>query len=143
MHTAVVTAAPGHRPGSPDLGSVLKYKQLLQNRPRQAGSTVLVDFGQGWWLQGWACVWVRVVEFVIHQALPGSGRGGFRAVWGAAQEAAGLQPGTRDRDLLQACCTIWAGLSSLGLPSWKLRTITPALPGSGNFASLSADYYQP
>lgn len=37
---------------------------------------------------------VRVVEFVIHQALPGSGRGGFRAVWGAAQEAAGLQPGT-------------------------------------------------
>lgn len=44
-------------------------------------------------LKGWACVRARVVEFVIHQALPGSGRGGCREA-GRAQEAAGLQPGT-------------------------------------------------
>lgn len=46
----MVTAAPGHRPrraAQPSLGSVLKDKQLLQNCPKQAGSTVPVDFGQG------------------------------------------------------------------------------------------------
>ena len=46
----MVTAAPGHRPrraAQTSLGSVLKDKQLLQNCPKQAGSIVPVDFGQG------------------------------------------------------------------------------------------------
>lgn len=64
----MVTAAPGHRPrraAQTSLGSVLKDKQLLQNCPKQAAQSRWT-LDKGWWLKGWACAWVRVVEFVIH-----------------------------------------------------------------------------